>query len=178
MIELYLSSDGKHTVHVSADTPEQLRDLVPAAKVLYREVVAEFGAKSPMLPEATPAPSNGHTAVGQRIDTVAQAQAAVTPHCPLHKTAAETAPGSARAVLVLSAPKARWSVVSGHAGRDGHGKRVRTGCVTAAEHTDGLRLLRRSPSRRVAGKVYHVRRRGAIIKPALLKTVDAVRHHH
>ena len=32
MIELYLSSDGKHTVHVSADTPEQLRDLVPAAK--------------------------------------------------------------------------------------------------------------------------------------------------
>lgn len=87
MIELYLSSDGKHTVHVSADTPEQLRDLVPAAKVLYREVVAEFGTKAQPLPEATPAPSNGHATVDKRIDTVAQAQAAVTPHCPLHKTA-------------------------------------------------------------------------------------------
>ena len=87
MIELYLSSDGKHTVHVSADTPEQLRDLVPAAKVLYREVVAEFGGKAQALPEAISAPSNGHAAVGKRIDTVAHAQAAVTPLCPMHKTA-------------------------------------------------------------------------------------------
>ena len=86
MIELYLSSDGKHTVHVSADTPEQLRDLVPAAKVLYREVIAEFGTKCQALPEATPSPSNGHAAVGKRIDTVAQAQAAVAPLCPMHKT--------------------------------------------------------------------------------------------
>ncbi len=86
MIELYLSSDGKHTVHVSADTPEQLRDLVPVAKVLYREVVGEFGGKGQPLPEATPSMSNGHAAVGKRIDTVAQAQAAVTPHCPMHNT--------------------------------------------------------------------------------------------
>ena len=87
MIELFLSSDGKHTVHVSADTPEQLRDLVPTAKVLYREVVAEFGGKAQGLPEATVQTSNGHATVGKRIDTVAQAQAAATPHCPLHKTA-------------------------------------------------------------------------------------------
>lgn len=87
MIELYLSSDGKHTVHVSADSPEQLRDLVPTAKVLYREVIAEFGTKGPALPEATPETSNGHATVGKRIDTVAQAQAAVTPLCPMHKTA-------------------------------------------------------------------------------------------
>jgi hypothetical protein len=87
MIELFLSSDGKHTVHVSADTPEQLLDLVPAAKVLYREVVAEFGGKAQPLSEATPPPSNDPAAVGQRINTEAQAQAAVTPHCPVHKTA-------------------------------------------------------------------------------------------
>lgn len=87
MIELYLSSDGKHTVHVSADTPEQLRDLVPAAKVLYREVVGEFGGKAQVLPEATSSPSNGHTTVGKRIDTVAQTQAAVTPRCPVHQQA-------------------------------------------------------------------------------------------
>src|SRR6476646_7102436 len=85
MIELYLSSDGKHTVHVSADTPEQLRDLVPAAKVLYREVVTEFGGKAQPLPEATVETSNGHATVGQRITTGAQAQAAVTPQCPVHK---------------------------------------------------------------------------------------------
>jgi hypothetical protein len=87
MIELFLSSDGKHTVHASADTPEQLKDLVPAAKVLYREVIREFGGKVQPLPEATPSTSNGHAAVGKRIDTVAQAQAAVTPLCPMHKTA-------------------------------------------------------------------------------------------
>ncbi len=86
MIELFLSSDGKHTCHVSADTPEQLRDLVPVAKALYREVVAEFGTKGQVLPEATPSTSNGHAAVGKRIDTVAQAQAAVTPLCPVHNT--------------------------------------------------------------------------------------------
>jgi hypothetical protein len=87
MIELYLSSDGKHTVHVSADTPEQLRDLVPAAKVLYREVIGEFGGKAQPLSEATPSTSNGHATVGKRIDSLAQAQAAVTPFCPMHKTA-------------------------------------------------------------------------------------------
>jgi hypothetical protein len=86
MIELFLSSDGKHTVHVSADTPEQLRDLVPTAKVLYREVTAEFGTKCQGLPETTPNTSNGHT-VGKRIDTVAQAQAAVAPQCPIHQKA-------------------------------------------------------------------------------------------
>lgn len=84
MIELFLSSDGKHTVHVSADTPEQLKDLVPAAKVLYREVITEFGTKAqPMITDL----SNAHAAVGKRIDTVAQAQAAVAPQCPMHKTA-------------------------------------------------------------------------------------------
>jgi hypothetical protein len=82
MIELFLSSDGKHTVHVSADTPEQLRDLVPAAKVLYREVITEFETK---VQPQTPDPSNGH-AVGKRIDTLAQAQAAVAPPCPVHQT--------------------------------------------------------------------------------------------
>ena len=87
MIELFLSSDGKHTVHVSADTPEQLRDLVPAAKVLYREVVGEFGGKAQPVAEATQTTSNGHAPVGQRIDTVAQAQAAVTPQCPVHQKA-------------------------------------------------------------------------------------------
>lgn len=84
MIELFLSTDGKHTVHVSADTPEQMTELVPKAKALYQEVLAEFGAKG----QAAQAPRNGNgqAQVGKRIDTVAQAQAAVTPHCPMHQT--------------------------------------------------------------------------------------------
>ena len=84
MIELFLSSDGKHTCHISADTPEQMKDLVPVAKALYREVITEFGTKAQPL---TTDLSNGHATVGQRIDTVAQAEAAVAPLCPLHKTA-------------------------------------------------------------------------------------------
>lgn len=85
MIELYLSSDGKHTVHVSADTPEQLQDLVPAAKVLYREVVAEFGGKAQPLPEAIRATSDGHAA-SQGLEATAHTQSAMTPDCPVHKT--------------------------------------------------------------------------------------------
>jgi hypothetical protein len=90
MIELFLSSDGKHTVHVSADTPEQLRDLVPAAKVLYREVIAEFEAKCQAGAKAPSTTRNGHTngqaTVGKRVDNVEQAQAMVAPLCPVHQT--------------------------------------------------------------------------------------------
>lgn len=91
MIELFLSTDGKHTVHVSADTPEQLTALVPQAKALYHEVLAEFGAKGQVSPaprtgNGTQYSGNGQAQVGKRIDTVAQAQAAVTPHCPMHQT--------------------------------------------------------------------------------------------
>lgn len=90
MIELFLSTDGKHTVHVSADSPEQLMALVPKAKALYQEVLTEFGAKRQVSPapyngNGTQYGGNGHAKVGKRIDTVAEAQAAVTPHCPLHQ---------------------------------------------------------------------------------------------
>lgn len=84
MIELFLSTDGKHTVHVSADTPEQMTELVPKAKALYQEVLAEFGAKGQTAQASRN--GNGQTQVGKRVDTVAQAQAAVTPQCPVHQT--------------------------------------------------------------------------------------------
>lgn len=48
MIELYLSSDGKHTVHASADTPEQLAALTPKVKALYEEILTRFGTKAQM----------------------------------------------------------------------------------------------------------------------------------
>jgi hypothetical protein len=88
MIELFLSTDGKQTVHVTADTPEQMAELAPKAKALYREVVAEFGTKAQMWQTAINGSgnSNNNTLVSKRIDTVAQAREAVAPRCPMHQT--------------------------------------------------------------------------------------------
>jgi hypothetical protein len=89
MIELFLSTDGKHTVHVSADTPEQLKSLLPNAKALYREVLAEFGAKAEPRQSAVngngQAKSNGHAPAGKRFITSAEAEVDAIPHCPMHK---------------------------------------------------------------------------------------------
>jgi hypothetical protein len=48
MIELFLSSDGKHTVHVSAETPEEITELAPKAKALYDKIVESYGNKAQM----------------------------------------------------------------------------------------------------------------------------------
>ena len=91
MIELFLSTDGKHTVHASAQTPEEMTKLAPVAKALYRKVLEEFGTKAQMWQSAMN--DNGHangktnsqTQISKRIDTVAQAQAEVIPHCSMHQ---------------------------------------------------------------------------------------------
>jgi len=93
MIELFLSTDGKHTVHAVAETPEEMADLVPIAKALYEKVLEDYGTKAAMWQTALngnghtngQAKSNGHAQVSKRIDTVEQARAAVTPHCPMHQ---------------------------------------------------------------------------------------------
>ena len=81
MIELFLSTDGKHTVHVSAETPEKLAELVPVAQALYQQVLAEYGAKGQPTPNGQ---SNGQ-GWGKYSATPAQAQAAVAPQCPAHQ---------------------------------------------------------------------------------------------
>jgi hypothetical protein len=48
MIDLYLSTDGKHTVHVSAETAEVLYKLAPHARALYETVVKNYGNKAQM----------------------------------------------------------------------------------------------------------------------------------
>jgi hypothetical protein len=69
-----------------------MKALVATAKALYQEVLAEFGTKPQLWQNVINGQSNGHSQgngqaqVGKRIDTVAQAQAAVTPHCPMHRT--------------------------------------------------------------------------------------------
>ena len=92
MIELFLSSDGKHTVHVSADTPEQMATLVPHAMTLYQDVLATYGTKAQMWGDAIQnkgngnGHTNGQTTVGKRADTVEQAREIVAPLCPAHQT--------------------------------------------------------------------------------------------
>jgi hypothetical protein len=89
MIELYLSTDGKHTVHVSAQTQEEMMALAPLAKALYQKVLEDYGTKAAMWQSAVNgnghAKSQGNAQVSKRIDTVAQAQAEVIPHCPIHQ---------------------------------------------------------------------------------------------
>src|SRR5450759_1634155 len=86
MIELFLSSDGKHTVHVSAETPEELSELAPSAKELYETILQSYGNKAQMWQEAgiVKAHSQEIPAGPKRIDTPQQAQEAVAPRCPAH----------------------------------------------------------------------------------------------
>jgi hypothetical protein len=99
-IEIYLSSDGKHTVHLSADDSVELDRLVPYATSLYEDILAQFGTKAQMWDEAINGRATGRSsrtsADGQptvqpprtagRVDTVEQAQQAVNPLCPVHNT--------------------------------------------------------------------------------------------
>jgi hypothetical protein len=89
MIELFLSTDGKHTVHASAQTPEEMAKLAPVAKALYQKVLEEYGTKAQLWQAAINgnghAKSNGRAPVVKRIDPVAQAQADAIPRCPMHQ---------------------------------------------------------------------------------------------
>jgi hypothetical protein len=86
MIELFLSSDGKHTVHVSAETPEELSELAPSAKELYETILRGYGNKAQMWQEAgmVKAHSQEIPAGPKRIDTPQEVEAAVAPRCPMH----------------------------------------------------------------------------------------------
>lgn len=86
MIELFLSSDGKHTVHIAANTPEELMVLAPSAKSLYEKVLESYGTKAQMWQDVTGARGNGEKAKPQTgtVEGVAQANA---PRCPVHDRA-------------------------------------------------------------------------------------------
>lgn len=81
MIELYLSSDGKHTVHVSADTNGSMDTLKVYAMELYAEVLSKYGTK----PQLWAAAQNAH-APTERRGTKGRADDAPVPKCPEHQT--------------------------------------------------------------------------------------------
>lgn len=86
MIELYLSSDGKHTVHVSAETPEELSELAPSARELYETIIQSYGNKAQMWQESgvVKAHAKALLAEPKRIDTPQEAEEALAPRCPVH----------------------------------------------------------------------------------------------
>lgn len=43
--ELYLSTDGKHTVHMTAEDPEVVKEAVAKAMNMYDYVVSRYGTK-------------------------------------------------------------------------------------------------------------------------------------
>ena len=84
MIELFLSSDGKHTVHAAADTPEQLERLEPSARLLYERVLGTYGTKAEMWREATHAKGNGGAEPAAPNGQVEEDGDAQAPRCPIH----------------------------------------------------------------------------------------------
>jgi hypothetical protein len=95
MIELFLSSDGKHTVHVSSETAREMRKLMPKAKEFYEAIVATYGTKARMWQQWSN--GNGSAIVnangngGGNGKAPQQAKAAEVnvmevPRCPVHKT--------------------------------------------------------------------------------------------
>lgn len=88
MIELFLSTDGKQTVHIQADTKEEMDKLLPYAKALYLKIVEELGTKAQMWQEAMN--GNGKSkqpaSFGKRIDTAEQVDEVLAPKCPVHLT--------------------------------------------------------------------------------------------
>ena len=84
MIELFLSTDGKHTVHVTANTPEEMATLAPKAKALYKKVLEEFGTKAQMWQWLKNSQSNGQ-ATGKRSGTVEHARKTTIPRCVVHQ---------------------------------------------------------------------------------------------
>lgn len=85
-IELFLSTDGKQTVHVSAPTVEQMNELAPYARALYEKVLNEYGTKAQMWEPVMNGQSNGQ-ARRQRANGEANGQSREdAPHCPEHGT--------------------------------------------------------------------------------------------
>ena len=85
MIELFLSSDGKHTVHVSSETVEEMAKLVPDAKALYSEVIEEFNSQVQPWSEPGNRTGDGELKVGRRMETGKRKREIIAPCCPDHQ---------------------------------------------------------------------------------------------
>lgn len=89
MIEVFFSTDGKHTVHVQAQTQDEMNQLLPYGKSVYQKIVNELGTKAEMWDKAINGNGKERQPVanfGKRIDTPEQAEEMFAPKCSIHKT--------------------------------------------------------------------------------------------
>ena len=85
MIEIFLSTDGKHTVHVSAETPEQLVILAPKAKELYDRIVESYGNKAQMWQLAIDKKPQPEVKALAQVKAEIEAFKEEAPICPIHR---------------------------------------------------------------------------------------------
>ena len=128
MIELYLSSDGKHTVHVSAETPQELTELAPSARQLYETILQSYGNKAQMWQEAGIVKANTKAlpVEPRRIDTPQAAEAAVAPRCPVHDRPMKLRRGVYGTFWSCSvrSPAGRWCSYTKEVGSSGDAKKA------------------------------------------------------
>ncbi len=60
--ELFLSTDGKNTVRVKANTPKGRTEAMKYAKAVYEKLVARYGTKAEQYTKANPIQTNGKEA--------------------------------------------------------------------------------------------------------------------
>jgi hypothetical protein len=128
MIELFLSSDGKHTVHVSAETPGELTRLAPSAKELYETILQSYGNKAQMWQEAGVVKAHSHdqTAGPKRIDTPQIAEEALAPRCPIHDRPMKLRQGAYGSFWSCSVrnPNGRWCPITKEVSSRGEAKKA------------------------------------------------------
>lgn len=79
-LELFLSSDGKHTVRIETKTEAERNIAIPYAKVLYKKIIEEFGTKQEQAVKAYSAKPSFPDDSGP----VAQDGQEEIPICPKH----------------------------------------------------------------------------------------------
>ena len=114
MVELYLSSDGKHTVHVGADTPEEMVKLLPQAQHIYDAVVRKYGTKARMWHQA----GKGATVESKPANGVK------APICPIHNrpTAYRMGPRGNFWSCPTRLPEGGWCTVTKEAAEPANGE--------------------------------------------------------
>jgi len=128
MIELYLSSDGKHTVHVSAETPQELSELAPSARELYETIIQSYGNKAQMWqePGVVKAHAKAMPVEPKRIDTPQAAEEALAPRCPVHDKPMKLRQGVYGTFWSCSqrSPVGRWCPITQEVGSSGDAKKA------------------------------------------------------
>lgn len=117
MIDLFLSTDGKSTVHVSANTPEELNELAPAAKALYESILKSYGNKAQMWEAAMKANAQLPPLRGQKPTPPVDPEA---PLCPVHRKPMRLRAGKFGSFWSCNhkQPNGKWCTVTKQIGRE------------------------------------------------------------